>query len=255
MSDNRPIGVFDSGVGGLLALRELKRIMPNESFIYYGDRANAPYGNKSREELITITKNISETLISLGAKAILIACNTTTATSIEILRQSYPSLPFIGIEPAVAAAHDAHCRRVLVLATVQTIASERFDALRKKYTDENCCIVGVPCPELASMIEEGGLTPERAEEYLRGIFSPYAEDGFDGVVLGCTHYPYVKDQICSAAGHFVQIFDGAEKMGYEAQEKLARLGMTASADNVPTLKIISSDGTLFLDEFYSKYCK
>lgn len=254
MSDNRPIGVFDSGVGGLLALRELRRILPNESFIYYGDRANAPYGPKSRQELIDITKSISETLISLGVKAILIACNTTTATSIDVLRATYRDIPFLGIEPAVRAAHDDGCRRVLVLATVSTIGSSRFSELKKQYTDSRCEIVGVPCPELATMIERGGLTEGEATEYLKSLFAPYQDGGFDGVVLGCTHYPYVKSSVCPAAGRQVKIFDGAEKLGTDASKLLLELGLEATEDNTPTLRIISSDNSDALELFYAKYC-
>ena len=140
--NSSPIGVFDSGVGGLSLLRELRRLLPNEDFIYYGDRANAPYGAKTHGEILEISKGIVDVLLSRGAKAIVVACNTATAVAIEPLRAAYPELPIIGIEPAVKPARVAGCKRVLVLATPVTVSESRFAALpvgAASITSSPCC--------------------------------------------------------------------------------------------------------------------
>ena len=176
--NSSPIGVFDSGVGGLSLLRELRRLLPNEDFIYYGDRANAPYGAKTHEEILEISKGIVDVLLSRGAKAIVVACNTATAVAIEPLRAAYPELPIIGIEPAVKPARVAGCKRVLVLATPVTVSESRFAALLRANSREGCEFIGVPCRELAFMIENDS-TSEEIEEYLSNI-----EGVAENVVIG-----------------------------------------------------------------------
>ena len=180
--NSSPIGVFDSGVGGLSLLRELHRLLPNEDFIYYGDRANAPYGAKTHEEILNISKKIFDILIARGCKAIVVACNTETAVAIEPLRAAYPELPIIGIEPAVKPARVAGCKRVLVLATPVTVSESRFAALLHANSHDGCEFIGVPCHKLAFMIENDS-TSEEIEDYMSSVFAPYRRDGFDGIVL------------------------------------------------------------------------
>lgn len=247
--NSSPIGVFDSGVGGLSLLIELQRLLPNEDFIYYGDRANAPYGAKTHEEILEISKEIFDILISRGCKAIVVACNTATAVAIEPLREAYPNLPVIGIEPAVKPAKEAGCRRVLVLATPVTVSESRFAALLCANSGNGCEFVGVPCRDLAYMIETNAASCE-IEEYLRSIFAPYQNDGFDGIVLGCTHYPLVKDEIKRAAGDSVRIFDGSDGTARRTKARLSELSLDSWARKIGSVEFISSDGGDYLEQFY-----
>lgn len=246
-----PIGIFDSGVGGLSLLRELRRLLPNEDFIYYGDRANAPYGAKTHEEILRISSRIVDKLLAQGAKAVVVACNTATAVAIEPLRAAYPELPIIGIEPAVKPARAAGCRRVLVLATPVTVSEERFSALLRANSEEGCEFIGVPCRELASMIENEKSSAE-IEEYLRDILDPYRAEGFDGIVLGCTHYPLALEEIKRAAGASVKVFDGSDGTARHTKKLLQELSLDSWARKIGTVEFISSDGSDILERLYYK---
>ncbi len=246
-----PIGVFDSGVGGLALLRDLRRVLPNEDFIYYGDRANAPYGAKSHAEILALSKNIVNELLTRGVKAIVVACNTATAVAIEPLRAAYPGLPIIGIEPAVKPARMAGCRRVLVLATPVTVRESRFAALLRANSGEGCEFIGVSCTELARLIEYGA-TSNDIEDYLRGVFAPYRGEGFDGIVLGCTHYPLALDEIKRAAGSDVSVFDGADGTARHTKNLLSELSLDSQTFKLGTVDFISSDGSDHLEQFYNK---
>ena len=252
--NSSPIGIFDSGVGGISLLRELQRLLPNEDFIYYGDRANAPYGAKTHAEILEISKGIVDVLLSRGAKAIVVACNTATAVAIEPLRAAYEDLPIIGIEPAVKPARVSGCRRVLVLATPVTVSESRFAALLRANSEGGCEFVGVPCHELAYMIENDKPSDE-IEKYLISVFAPYREQGFDGIVLGCTHYPLVLDEIKRAAGEDVSVFDGSDGTARHTKALLEELSLNSLARKIGTVEFISSDGSDHLARFYEKICK
>ena len=249
--NSSPIGVFDSGVGGLSLLCELRRLLPNEDFIYYGDRANAPYGAKTHAQILEISKGIVNELLSRGAKAIVVACNTATAVAIEPLRAAYPKLPIIGIEPAVKPARLSGCRRVLVLATPVTVSESRFAALLRANSSEGCEFVGVPCHELAFMIESDKTSAE-IENYMSSVFAPYREEGFDGIVLGCTHYPLALDEIRRAAGESVRVFDGSDGTARRTKALLEELSLNSLARKIGSVEFISSDGSDHLESFYNK---
>ena len=249
--NSSPIGVFDSGVGGLSLLCELRRLLPNEDFIYYGDRANAPYGAKTHAQILEISKGIVNELLSRGAKAIVVACNTATAVAIEPLRAAYPKLPIIGIEPAVKPARLSGCRRVLVLATPVTVSESRFAALLRANSSEGCEFVGVPCHELAFMIESDKTSAE-IENYMSSVFAPYREEGFDGIVLGCTHYPLALDEIRRAAGESVRVFDGSDGTARRTKALLEEFSLNSLARKIGSVEFISSDGSDHLESFYNK---
>ncbi len=249
--NSAPIGVFDSGVGGLSLVLDLRRLLPNEDFIYYGDRANAPYGAKTHEEILEISKEIVDTLLARGAKAIVVACNTATAVAIEPLRASYPDLPIIGIEPAVKPARIAGCKRVLVLATPVTVNESRFAALLQANSCEGCEFIGVPCHELAYMIEND-ISSEEIEAYMSSVFEPYRSKGFDGIVLGCTHYPLVREEIKRAAGEGVRVFDGSDGTARHTKALLEELSLNSWARKIGTVEFISSDGSDHLEQFFNK---
>ena len=216
-----PIAVFDSGVGGISVLRELVKILPNEDFIYYGDSKNAPYGMKDKETVRQLTINAAEYLFAQGAKGLVVACNTATSAAVRSLREIYPDIPIVGIEPALkpAATIKPNCR-VLVMATPMTIREEKFQNLMKKYEDM-AEIVPLPCPGLMDFVERGDLSSADFKSYLEELLFVHRIHPVDSVVLGCTHYPFAKDMIKEVLGPDVMVFDGGEGTAREMRRRLA----------------------------------
>ena len=221
-----PIAVIDSGLGGISVLKELRRLMPYENFIYFGDSANAPYGEKSREEVRAATAHIVGRLVDAGAKAVVIACNTATGAAITYLREKYPHIPFIGIEPAIKpAALSGDHPTVLVMATPLTLKQDKFFRLLAKYEDM-ADFTKVPCHGLVELIESGVTEGEEMEKCLRSILDPYTADRkIDAVVLGCTHYPHVKGTIAKILGDGVRFFDGAGGVAKETRRRIAEMDL------------------------------
>ena len=217
----QPIAVFDSGVGGISVLRELKKILPNEDYIYYGDSKNAPYGMKTKEEVRKLTIDAAEYLFAQGAKGLVVACNTATSAAVRTLREMYPDVPLVGIEPAVkpAATLKPNCR-VLVMATPMTIREEKFQNLMARYEDM-AEIIPLPCPGLMDFVERGDLESEDFRRYLEELLFVHRIHPVDSVVLGCTHYPFAKDMIRQVLGPDVLVFDGGEGTAREMKRRLA----------------------------------
>ena len=226
MKDNRrQIAVFDSGVGGISVLRELVKALPHELFLYYGDSANAPYGTKTTEQVIDLTTRHIGELIDRGAKAVVIACNTATSAAAEILREKYPLIPIIGIEPALkTAVMSGSHPRVLVMATPMTLRLEKFHRLMDRYESLGQVYL-LPCPGLAELVEQGELRGEKIESYLNKLLRDYRDNAVDAAVLGCTHYPFVKPVIASILGDRVQIFDGSRGTARELTRRLEAEGL------------------------------
>lgn len=245
-----PIGVFDSGVGGLTVLREMTRLMPNEDMIYFGDEANAPYGAHTHGEVREIALGVASQLTKMGVKALTVACNTATAAAVDALRAAYPDIPVIGTEPALKLAADAGYRRILALATPVTVAEKRFSAL----VNTRCggaVVIAVPCPGLATMIEKNEPSSDVFDSFLDALIAPY-RGKFDAVVLGCTHYPLIKDRIAHAVGSDIPIFDGAAGTARQVQRRLSEVGMCAPADKHGKVTLISSKDTARLCGFWSR---
>ena len=239
----RPIGVFDSGVGGISVLRELMKQMPGESFVYYGDSANAPYGARTPEEVRSLTDAHVAELIARGAKAIVIACNTATGAAIQYLREKYTDIPIIGMEPAIKPAALAHPGgRILVMATPVTLSSPGFQRLMAAYADR-AQILPAPCAKLARMIENGLLDGPEVEEYLRTELSAYLDTPTDAVVLGCTHYPFAKAAILRVSGAKA-CFDGGEGTAKETKRQLEKRGWLNEDAQRGTITILNSDPDL-----------
>lgn len=221
----RPIGVFDSGVGGISVLRELVALMPNENYIFYGDSKNAPYGTKTLAEVQKLTCRDAEYLYGQKVKALVVACNTATSAAIRILRERYPDIPVIGIEPALKpAVLFRENPRVLVMATPMTLREEKFGKLMHRFCDQ-ARILPLPCPGLVEFVERGELESKELEAFLRELFREYIENPVDAVVLGCTHYPFVRGMIQKVLGPQVMIFDGGAGTARETRRKLAEAGM------------------------------
>lgn len=220
-----PIGVFDSGVGGISVLRELVALMPGESFIFYGDSAHAPYGTKSLEEVRRLTFADAERLMRIGIKALVVACNTATSAAVRLLRERYAGMPVIGIEPALKpAVLAAEGGRVLVMATPMTLQEEKFHALLRRFLGQ-AKILTLPCPGLMEYVEAGVLSGPELERFLTELLAEYRREPVDCVVLGCTHYPFVREAIQEVLGSRVQIFDGGAGTARETRRRLEECGL------------------------------
>ena len=236
MSDNIkaaiPIGVIDSGVGGISVLTELKKQLPNEDFIYFGDCAHAPYGTKTKEEVSLLAQKAVELLLKQNVKAIVIACNTATAAAAEFLRECHPDLPIIGMEPAIkpACAVKPH-PRVLVLATPMTLRLEKFRNLEERLSGEANFDL-LPCPKLVTIVESGHLDTGEAAEYLTSLLKEAALPPPDAIVLGCTHFPFLKKEIRSVFAEKIPLFDGAAGTARQLKKCLAVEGLL-SAQTAP----------------------
>lgn len=219
----RPIGIFDSGLGGLSVLRTALRMLPEERFLYYGDIANVPYGTKTEEQVYTFAREVTGRLMDQGIKALVIACNTATAAAAAQLRAEFPDFIIVGMEPALKLAHD-QCPegRILVLATPVSLASEKFRRLYENYGEH---AVSLPCPGLMEFVERGDTDSEELKDYLRNKFAPYLESPLAAVVLGCTHYVFLKKTVQSLLPQNTLVLDGNEGTVRQLGRRLESAGL------------------------------
>ena len=212
------IGVFDSGLGGISVLKELLRLMPQERYLYFGDSANAPYGNRTTEQVRELTLAAAEMLLEKGCKALVIACNTATAAAIEALRCAYPDTVIVGIEPALKVAADNYPEgNIGVMATDVTLREEKFHQQLERFPGLQVSAIRVP--GLVELVEKGLHNTQQAEKLLTPVLSPY-RGKLDAVVLGCTHYPFAKKAIGRLLGADTPLLDGGAGT---ARETLRRL--------------------------------
>jgi len=240
VSDPRPIGVFDSGIGGLTVLRALRERLPHESTVYLGDTARVPYGTKGAATVIHFAAQALDHLIHRGVKAVVIACNTASAVAIEDLTRR-THLPVMGvIEPGVEAALAVTRGRVGVIGTLATVGSDRYGQLLRA-ARPGIEVIGQPCPLFVPLAEEGWtdhpITRSVAEEYLHGL----RESGVDTLILGCTHYPLLKPAIGEVMGPGTTLVDSAVVLAESMAEHLATTGAHAPDDNEPTLEMLVTD--------------
>ncbi|HEX5538968.1 MAG TPA: glutamate racemase [Methylophilaceae bacterium] len=222
-----PIGVFDSGVGGISVLKHLRDALPNEDLLYCADSRFAPYGNKSPQAICDRAIYLAEFLMSQGAKALVIACNTATAAAVHMLRQRY-SLPIIGMEPAVKPAAAATRSGVVgVLATSGTLKSAQFAALLESY-GQNIQVVTQACHGLVECIERGDLASEETRQLLAQYLAPLLDAGADTIVLGCTHYPFVRPLIEQLTAGQVSLIDTGAAVARQVQKRLDEAGLLAA---------------------------
>lgn len=236
----QPIAVFDSGVGGISVLKELVKILPNENYIYFGDSKHAPYGMKTKEEVKKLTMDCAKDLFDRGAKALVVACNTATSAAVRALRETYPDIPIVGIEPAVKPAVSVKEHpRVLVLATPMTIREEKFRNLMSRYTDQGE-IIPLPCPGLMDFVERGDLHSSDFRKYLEELLYEYRTNKVDAAVLGCTHYPFARDLIQEILGKEVVIFDGGEGTAREMRRRMTEAGLLNNSGEKGTVTFENS---------------
>lgn len=233
------IAVFDSGVGGISVLRQLRKLMPEENYIYYGDSANAPYGSRSTEQVRALTLAAARKLIAeYPVKALVVACNTATAAAIGELRAMYSDLIVIGIEPAVKLAADHFPGgRLGVMATEVTLREEKFDHLMHRF-DRECTISKIPAPGLVKLIEAGKSDTPETDALLQELLGPY-RGKLDALVLGCTHYPFVSRRISKVLGPETVLLHGGKGTARETKRRLEKAGLLH--DGRGHVEIISSD--------------
>lgn len=216
MKKETKIGIFDSGIGGITVLKEIIKILPKENYIYFSDSLYNPYGDKKQKEIIKRCEQITDFFISKNCKAIVIACNTASAKAVQFLRKKYKEMLFIAIEPAYKMVYDyAYDKPTLVMATQGTIKSEKFKLLYQKYNNHKTYLHA--CIGLADVIEKGNL--EEIEKYLKkeiGVF----KGKVNNIVLGCTHYPLVENQIKDILGENITFFNGAERLAIHLKKEL-----------------------------------
>jgi glutamate racemase len=240
METGQSIGVFDSGLGGISVLREIVALLPQEDYIYYGDSGNAPYGVRPAAEIHALTMKGLEILISQGIKALVIACNTATSIAGEDIRRRYPRLPVIAIEPALKPAV-LSCKNgtILVMATNATLKEDKFRCLMESYAGQ-AEIIKCPCPGLVEFIERGELDSPAVEEFLRNRFAEFSGKNITGIVLGCTHYPFVRSMIQKVTGSKVRIFDGGAGTARQLARRLKTASLLKSSEESGSIKWLNS---------------
>ena len=229
MAKNAPIGVFDSGIGGLTVVKEIIKLMPNENIVYFGDTGRTPYGPRPVEQITEFTNQILDFMSRQGVKMAVMACNTITMWTLDQARNRYP-FPIVGMNTgeqlALAATHNKH---IGIAATQATINSGKH-AARIKAADASANVFPQPCPPLCPMVEREVLAGAEADASCRECFLPMKEAGVDTVVLACTHYPFLMAPIKNIMGSDVTIIDPAEQTARDAYETLKSMDLLANAD-------------------------
>ncbi|SDG49946.1 glutamate racemase [Pseudomonas benzenivorans] len=228
MVNDAPIGVFDSGVGGLSVLREIRALLPAESLLYVADSGHVPYGEKSPEFIRQRCRSLAAFLLEQGAKALVLACNTATVAGVAELRELYPQLPIVGMEPAVKPAAAATRSGVVgVLATTGTLKSAKFAALLDRFASD-VRVITQPCPGLVERIEGGELDSPATRALLQGWVAPLLAEGCDTLILGCTHYPFIKPLLRELVPESVSLIDTGAAVARQLQRLLAERELLAA---------------------------
>ncbi|QVM92214.1 glutamate racemase [Pseudomonas entomophila] len=222
-----PIGVMDSGVGGLSVLAEIQRLLPNETLLYVADSGHVPYGEKTPDYIRQRLRHIANFLREQGAKAMVLACNTATVATVADLRALYPDWPLVGMEPAVKPAAAATRSGVVgVLATTGTLQSAKFAALLDRFASD-VRVITQPCPGLVECIEAGDLTSPALRQLLAGYVQPLLAQGCDTLILGCTHYPFLRPMLADMVPADVAIIDTGAAVARQLQRLLGERGLLA----------------------------
>jgi len=233
------IGIFDSGVGGTSIWKELNLLLPNESTIYLADSKHAPYGTKSKDDIIALSKKNTELLLERGCKLIVVACNTATTNAIQYLRNHY-DVPFIGIEPAIkTAALKTKTKAVGILATKGTLSSQLFHDTTDLYTNDVKVIEQVG-EGIVPLIEQGHIASEEMHALLQVYLKPMLDANIDYLVLGCTHYPYLIPQLLNLLPSHVKIIDSSEAVVKQTKAVLTKLGLLNTSTMKPQLEFYTN---------------
>ena len=230
MDKHSYIAVFDSGVGGVSVLRELRRLCPGERFYYFGDSANAPYGRKTTDEVRALTLSAGrKLLVELDCKALVVACNTATAAAITDLRAEYPDRIVVGIEPALKLACDRQPGGTVgIMATDVTLREQKLAALMER-VKRDCTVLRVHAPGVVELVEAGKCDTDEAVALMEQLLGPY-RDSLSALVLGCTHYPFMKKAMARVLGEGVELLDGGEGTARETRRRLLEAGLLNEGD-------------------------
>ncbi len=244
--DNRAIGIYDSGVGGLSVWRAIRHRLPNESLLYLGDGKHCPYGLRSTVEIQTLAQRAVEELLGRGAKMIVVACNTATNAAIEMLRAKYPNIPIVGMEPAVKpACLNTKTGVVGVLATQSSIEGDMFQRTASKYGD-NIEIVARFGRGFVELVEQNMEGSQQAEDVVREVVEELTQRGADQIVLGCTHYPFLSDVISRIAPH-AEIVEPSKAVARQVEKRLEEFGLRAQQGSVAEYEFMSFAGAEYTE--------
>lgn len=240
MSNSNPIGIFDSGVGGLSVLREIRSLMSNEHIIYFGDQGHVPYGPRSMKQIQNFSEGITKFLLKHNSKIIVVACNTASAAALKYLRETFPDIQFVGMEPAVKpAAEKTQTKKVGVLATPATFQGALYASVVEKFANDVELFQNT-CSGLVSQIEAGELDSDETREILEDALLPMLEKNIDTVVLGCTHYPFVIPLIEKIVGENVRVIDPAPAVAKQVERLLEARGLRNSNDEKGNVNFFTS---------------
>lgn len=235
-----PLAVFDSGVGGLSVLREIRQLLPYESVIYLADQAHVPYGQRPLNEVRAFSEKIASFLIAQGAKLIVVACNAASAAALHTLRQTFPRVPFVGMEPAIKlAAETTRSGVVGVLATQATFQGALYASVLRRFAHD-VTVLQHTCPGLVTQIEAGELESQRTRTILEEALSPMLSQGIDTVVLGCTHYPFVMPLIQEITGPDMRVIDPAPAVARQVSRVLQMQGITNPGTQPSTVRFLTT---------------
>ena len=235
-----PVGVFDSGVGGLSVLRAMRSLLPAQDLLYFGDQAHVPYGPRLLEEVRAFSEEITRFLLRRGAKLIVVACNTASAAALQHLRLTFPHIPFVGMEPAVKpAAETSRTHRVGVLATPATFQGALYASVVERFAS-GTTIFQDTLPGLVNEIEAGRLAGAETRRILEKALRPMLAEQIDTVVLGCTHYPFVIPLIQEIVGPLVQVIDPAPAIARQTRRLLEQHGWLAQSETAGSLRFVTS---------------
>lgn len=239
MINPKPIGLFDSGVGGISIMKEVRRFLPSENLLYYADSIYCPYGSKPPRVIRSRAFAIVDFMISKDAKMIVVASNTTTVSSLEAVRQRY-NIPVVGVEPAVKPAVKATRNgRIGVLATGVTLAGERFSKLVERFGN-GVEVYTQPCPGLVELVESGKCIHVEAESMLKIYLEPLLSRGADTIVLGCTHYPFLKPLVEKLSGPGIEIIDTGEAVARQVVRVLDNYGLASGCPEAGSERFFTS---------------
>ena len=239
-SNPAPLGIFDSGVGGLSVLGAIRQAHPNESLIYLADQAHVPYGPRSLEEVRAFSKAITRYLLDQSAKMIVVACNAASAASLHDLRRTFPNVPFVGMEPAVKpAAEHTHTGVIGVLGTTATFQGALYASVIERFAN-GVTVLQDTCPGLVAQIEAGHLEADSTRNILEQALQPMVGQGIDTIVLGCTHYPFVIPLIQAIAGPGVRVIDPSPAIARQVGRLLDAHQINAPLDQTGTLRFTTT---------------
>lgn len=249
VEQSHPIGFFDSGLGGLSVLRATRTLMPEESALYFADQAHVPYGPRSLAQVRDFSEAITRFLLELGAKLIVVACNTASAAALHSLRESFPDVPFVGMEPAIKpAAEGTHSGVVGVLATPATFQGELYASVVERFAN-GVEVLQHTCPGLVGQIEQGMLEGRETRAILESALHPMMERGIDTVVLGCTHYPFVIPLIQEIVGEGVRVIDPAPAVARQVKRLLNARRVARVANEIGEIRFFSSGNPTAMQTF------